>query len=437
MIKKIKNIFSRQFVRNILIVMTGTATVQLITFVSTPIITRIFGPEAYGVMGTFVAIVSILGPLVALTYPIAIVLPEDDDDARLIGNLSFIITIFISVLTLLVSLVLHDFLTEKLNLGNTEWILYLIPIYIFFTGYLQIMEQWLTRTKQFNLKVKVKISNSLFMNISKIIVGLFAPFGVVLIVINTIAIFLNAVRINFAILKSKRILSIHSFNFWIANFNKMLNVGKKHYDFPLYRAPQTLLNGISKSFPIVMLSSIFGPSSAGFYTLGNSVLAIPVNLIGKSVGDVFYPKITEAGHNNKRLTPLILKATSGLSMLGLIPFGLVIFFGPELFSFVFGSDWYIAGEYARWTALWSFFKFINQPCVQSMPILSLQKFHLIYTIIRLIVTLGGMLVAYILTNNDIITVMVFGILSSIMYIVYIVFTLIVATRSDLKQERNS
>src|SRR5690606_33706852 len=66
-------------------------------------------------------------------------------------------------------------------------------------------------------------------------------------------------------------------------------VAYEYRDFPLYRAPQAVLNAASQSLPILMLTSFFSPSIAGFYTLTRTVLALPATLLGSSVQSVFYP----------------------------------------------------------------------------------------------------------------------------------------------------
>jgi len=46
---------SSKFVRNVAIVATGTAGAQAITMAFSPINTRLYGPEAFGILGTFTA----------------------------------------------------------------------------------------------------------------------------------------------------------------------------------------------------------------------------------------------------------------------------------------------------------------------------------------------------------------------------------------------
>ena len=76
--KYVLAIMKKKFIRNVVLVVTGTASAQLVTMLLSPIITRLYGPEAYGHMGVFLAIVGVIAPVAALTYPIAIVLPKKE-----------------------------------------------------------------------------------------------------------------------------------------------------------------------------------------------------------------------------------------------------------------------------------------------------------------------------------------------------------------------
>jgi O-antigen/teichoic acid export membrane protein len=97
----ISRTYKSKFVRNVAVVASGTAGAQAITMAFSPIITRLYGPEAFGLLGTFMAIVAVVTPLAALSYPIAIVLPKEDIDARGIAKLSAYIAVCIAALVLL------------------------------------------------------------------------------------------------------------------------------------------------------------------------------------------------------------------------------------------------------------------------------------------------------------------------------------------------
>ena len=128
MITKIASLSKSKFVRNVATVATGTAGAQAISIAFSPIITRLYGPDSFGLLGVFMALVAVLAPLAALTYPIAIVLPKEDSDARALGWLSFYIA-FSMMFTLpgethfleLVSY-LHDFVYLRFKYGTPKLI---------------------------------------------------------------------------------------------------------------------------------------------------------------------------------------------------------------------------------------------------------------------------------------------------------------------------
>ena len=105
-----KKIIRNKFVKNVMIVASGTAGAQLVTMLFSPIITRLYGPEAFGMMGTFMAIVNIIVPVAALTYPIAIVLAKKDNNARAIVNLSIFLSIIIAFISLTILLLFNNFM---------------------------------------------------------------------------------------------------------------------------------------------------------------------------------------------------------------------------------------------------------------------------------------------------------------------------------------
>ncbi|GEN30136.1 O-antigen/teichoic acid export membrane protein [Cerasibacillus quisquiliarum] len=417
--EKTKELLNSKFIKNVTIMATGAAGAQAIAMLLSPFITRIYGPEAYGIMGTFTSIISIIAPVAALTYPIAIVLPKSDLDAKGLIRLSLIITGTISFVSLLLITLFNKQIANVFNLNEVSSFLFLIPLVIIFGGLMQVSEQWLIRTKQFSINAKVTFWQSVIINSSKVGIGFFYPFASVLVILTVFANGLRAVMMIFFAKKSS-----HKKNMVTEDRRKSLRkLAREYYDFPLYRAPEVFLNAVSNGLPVLMLTSFFGTAAAGFYTIGRTVLSIPSRLIGKAVGDVFYPRIAEAAKEGENVTNLIKKATLALSGVGIVPFGLIVLFGPKLFSFVFGSDWVVAGEYARWIALWSFFAFMNRPSVMSLPVLNAQRFHLIYTVIMLVTRLSALAMGYFVFESDIVAVALFGISGAILNFGLITITL--------------
>jgi hypothetical protein len=88
----------RPFVRNIA---AGAAAAQAVTFAVAPLIARLFGPEAFGLQGVFNSVVVLLAAVAALGYPMVIVLPKRDADARALAWLSVSIGLGTSALAII------------------------------------------------------------------------------------------------------------------------------------------------------------------------------------------------------------------------------------------------------------------------------------------------------------------------------------------------
>jgi len=383
-----------------------------------PVITRLYGPEAFGMLGTFMAILGVLTPIAALTYPIAIVLPKSDADAKNLAKLSAILALVIAAITAAALLVAGGWIAEVLSLGAIAGFLLLIPIAMVFSAYQQILTQWLIRKKQFRITARVAVIQALTINSAKAGVGWFHPVGAALIVIATIG------------------QAIHAALLWsgirgreTAHPNQDESTGtirelaKRHRDFPIYRAPQVALNALSQSLPILMLASFFGPAAAGFYTLGRTVMGVPSALIGQSVANVFYPRITEAAHSGENLQKLLVRATSAMAAAGVVPFGVVVAFGPWLFSFVFGAEWVVAGEYARWLALWMYFGFLNRPSVAAIATLGLQDFFLLYEVVSVALRAIAIYIGFVVFKDDVLAVALFSLSGVLLNALLVMFTL--------------
>ena len=404
--RALDRVWRSRFARNVAVVATGTAAAQAITIVFAPLITRLYGPEAFGLLGTFMAVVAVATPVAALAYPIAIVLPRDDRDALGLVWLSAILSFAIALLAAAALWAGGDWLTVTLRVESVAGYLFLIPMAMLFAAWMQIAQQWLIRKKEFSVVARSAVAHSLILNSAKSGIGWLHPVGAVLIVLATLG---HALHAALLFIGAHRRYSGSGTEREQGPRTALSELAHRHRDFPMYRAPQNLINAASQSLPVLMLAAFFGPAAAGFYTLGKMVLGVPSSLVGKAVSDVFYPRISEAARNGDNLYRLILRATGALLVIGIVPFGLVVLFGPWLFGLVFGSNWVAAGEYARWLALWLLVGFINRPSVATIPVLSIQRGFLVYEVLSVIVRAAALILGVSLYQSDEIAIALFAI----------------------------
>src|SRR5699024_9268995 len=147
------------------------------------------------------AMITIIVPISALTYPIAIVLPKKDIDAKVLIRLSLYISSIISIIALIILILFKEQITNIFNVQEISSYLYLIPLVVIFSGLMQVSEQWLIRTKQFSINARVTFIHSIIVNGSKVGIGLFHPVAAVLVVLTALG---NGIRAFMMIIFSKR-----------------------------------------------------------------------------------------------------------------------------------------------------------------------------------------------------------------------------------------
>ncbi len=416
-----------KLLRNIVTVVSGTAGAQAITLAFMPVITRIYGPEAYGVLGTFLSVTMMLIPVAALTYPIAIVLPKRDGDARGLVRLALVTALVLATLVALALQLFGERLAAVADISIIQPYLMLIPFVMFCGAALEISQQWLFRTQRFRITASVAVGHSLLFNSIRTVAGLLQSSALVLVCTTALQQALHAAMLGLAMLRAKPHTDNHHGDAE-QDSPGMLELARQHSDFPKFRAPVMLINAVSQHLPTLVLAAYFGPAAAGFFALCKQALTMPTNLIGKSVADVYYPRISRAIHDREPVAAMLLKATAALGLVGLVPFTLVAVIGPWLFALVFGEQWHVAGEYARWLALAEYVIFVSRPCVVAVPALSLQGrfllFEMFSTSLRVLSLFGGAL----LIGNALATVQAFAVASIVIYSSLMVIVLIASRR---------
>lgn len=422
-----RRIIQNGFFKNVALIASGTAGAQLINILASPIITRLYGPEAYGVLGTFNSLLFIIMPVSALSYPQAIVITKNRNQELGLSIISIIVSIILSIVLIVLIPILGPKLTKLMNMDEILKFLYFIPLALLFTTVLQIFQQLLTKNESFKIQARASLSQSMTANLIRVCGGLFFPTPMILIIVSTINSMIHCVYLVRGVLT----LPVMSYSrFKSIDLIYLIKVAIKYSDFPRYRALQSFLNPLSQSLPIIFMASMFGPVIVGFYALSRSLLALPVSVIGNAVGSVFYPKFNKLYLSGGKLTLSLLKIQAFLLILGLLPFFIIVVFGPDIFTFVFGEEWTIAGEYARWISIWQFFALLNRPCNMVFNVFKMLKFTLAIEVFGLLLRVFSIVFIFWLTSNSTYVVVGFCLMGALVNLISIVSCIVSTYRYE-------
>jgi O-antigen/teichoic acid export membrane protein len=347
------------FILNVGTMMTGTVSAQIVVFLLAPVITRLYLPEHFGIMAVTMSFVNVLSVISCLRYEKAVVLPEGDEQAQNLITVCLALTIILSLVSLITIPFVNDWLESYFKVKNLKIFFYLVPLGVLAKGLEMTFRYWFARKKNFALIAKAIFIIPLSASGIKIAAGfLIGSSALWLILGDMIGIFIVVAIFATIFLQN----NYHKFKTAISR-QEILSAAREYDNFPKYNSATALMGALSTNLPALLFAYFFSVEFVGFYALAARILKKPIQLVSRSMRDVFFQKVAELQNKGKNLRSNYLKAIALLVVIGIIPFGFIAVAGEWIFSFVFGAKWAITGFYAKILAPWLFFMFINPPAL--------------------------------------------------------------------------
>lgn len=360
----------------------GSAAAQVIALACSPILTRLYAPEDFGLLGVFMAITGVACTIATLRYDLAIILPKEDSSA---WNLLHVAARWSFVAVIVTFLLLYPFrgtLADALGVPALAPYFVWLPLLVLSAGWLSLASNWAVRKKRFGALSQTTVSSSVVGNGLKIGGGLLGFGGGLLIVATFLQQAVHLATLTFRLRKD-----VPSGR---PSLSEGLSLAREHKTFPIYRVPQDAMASIAGNLPNLLLAAYFSPAIVGLYLLAHRVTLAPISLIREAVRKVFYQKATEIHHLGRDLRASVIKMTLGLVALCLPLTLILFFFGEPLFAFAFGPEWAIAGTYAKYIGILVLASVANTPSVVVVPIMGKNQGLLLYEIFSTGIRVGAL-----------------------------------------------
>jgi O-antigen/teichoic acid export membrane protein len=152
---------------------------------------------------------------------------------------------------------------------------------------------------------------------------------------------------------------------------------RKYKDFPLVNSTHVLVDESSKALLFFGISFYFQDVVLGLFAFTFRYLRVPIQVMGTSLAQVLNERMARMRSENQSLTPVVAKTIFYLALIGLIPFGVLFFYGEPIFTFVFSDAWSVAGSYAEIITPWLYLNFMVSPMSMLPIIVNKQKTYLL------------------------------------------------------------
>ena len=405
-------ILKSRFLRQVATLMVGTGMAQLIPLVTSPLLSRLYSPEAFGTFGLFFSICATVSVLASGRYELAILLPKERRSAYNLVRLGLLLTASFSGLLAVVGLVGRERLAALFGDATVAPWLPWVSVGVLATSGYQVLNYWLNRTDQYRWMASTRTLRSAVQ--AGVSIGLAMAFGV-------------AGGLVWGWLAGQGIgalvLAVH---IWTTTGDDRANnphggirqVARRYVRFPLYSVPADTLNSVIAQLPIWILGLHFSTSVAGQVFFAQRVLAAPLGMIGAAIGDVFKQRASLAFIQEGNALRLWKKTFLTLMAMA-VPVGLVVLLlGPWIFALVFGAEWRPAGQYARLLVPFLVLSFVSSPLSRVLYVAEKQNLDLFWQVGLFFVTFGALTLGS--RQGDPFTAVLFYSLGySAMYLVYL------------------
>lgn len=396
------------YLKNIGFQSGGNILAQVINIVSLPIITRLFTPAEIGVFNLFMQFMALSTILISLRVEHVVMLPKTDDHAReLVGFVAGFGGLSCAGMTaILAGLVMAGLIPVEYRV----WAL-ILPLTSFLIVFAQAAQQLSQRSADFRRSGMSEIANRAGNSVVSIAAGLLGFHGIWL-GIATAAGFVGKLFVVGGALRPVAFAPVRG----TLKGRKRIRAQKLERLLGSMILSHSML-AVTALAPLTYVGYRYGEDFTGQFSLVLGTLALPTTLVGNAVGQVFYQRASQLFSNGDTFVTLLLANAKMLLFIALPAFLFVALTGPFLYYFVFGPQWYVAGQTAQIYAVAAAFSFMTVPFERSGLIVNAWWYGPSWHFGRLVTTLCVLVACEIITATYLTFVVLLTIQSVLLYLV--------------------
>ena len=380
------SIVKKNFNKNVLRLLTGTSIAQALPMIISPILTRLFSPEDFGVVAIFTAICVLLGSVSSMRYEVAIVLPERKEEAIKITFIALLSSFLFSVLLFFLVVLLSDHIKEVFKLSVSNWVLFYIPVVVFLIGLYNILNFYNTRISDYRTISKSNIQRSVSLVISQLLFG-FLKFGWIGLMIGQVISQITSIS-----KMSKNLIKEISI-FKQIKRKELIEIAKEYRRFPKYSMPAIFINNLSQQINVFFIPIISSNAVLGVYSIVIRIVATPFILIGGAISQVYYENAVKEKNNNGSCVNIFKSTFKKLIFISIPLFVMLYIVLNNFVVLIFGSKWEEIVDISNILLPLFFVRFISSTLSITLTIFGKEKEFFMINLVLLLLSIFPFLIS--------------------------------------------
>jgi O-antigen/teichoic acid export membrane protein len=399
---------SKNYLKDVGSVLTGTVASQLIPVAGTLVLARQYSPAAFGVYSIWLGIAIFISVIITCRFETLLAIVDDGAPRRDAVFKVLSITACSTIFLMVISIVLYSFGLRSIVSYNFYFVMLAI-FTAFLLATLQIWQAWLASDGLYTKLSFIRISQTGLIVLFQILYGAINQNPLALIISHILGLLVG-------VFLCFRLAPISYPKTSLNDLRKDLFVfWNENHRFPMYSLPADAINSAAGQIPLLIIASRFGDDSAGLFALTQRVLGAPIGLLGTAALDVFKRHASSA-YRVRRECVREYKETFKILLIASLVFCIIFaLIGPYIFGYLFGERWIGTGAVGLWLLPMFFLRFIASPLSYMVYIANKQHVDFFWQISLLVMTLVTLNIADLFSTS----VQFYSLGYAILYIVYL------------------
>lgn len=350
---------------------SGTMAGQIISFITLPIIARIYGAEVVGHWTLLNSIATIVNSFSDLGLTNAIMVEDDEESSLRLYNVVTTIVIAISIISGLVAVIYYSIVPSGMGISNL-FIGLLIAILIFTLQQTQICYTWLNRQGKYGILMKNPVINNTIIGVVAVIFGLAGAktYGYY------VATILGQI---ITLIHMKRFLPKKMITFKLDDYR---HVFKTRLSFIKYQMPTNVISQVKNQLPVLLIKKLFGAEVLGYYSVSVKVLNIPITLLANALGRVFFQTISDMKRKGEEIGAFAYRNITKAMKVAIVPMIFLVALGDVFIMILYGKEYEMAGTMLQIVSFQNFFTFLMMSSQGITVTLNKQNYAMISCIVQ-------------------------------------------------------